>query len=67
MSNLNLICKCGFKFAGAGEFRNCQAFVTASGQSGVICPVCSRVYVNGIEIIKPEAVSPDLNSIKGKK
>jgi len=28
MSNSGLICECGFKFAGAGEFRNCGAFIT---------------------------------------
>lgn len=40
-------CKCGFRFAGAGEFRNCDAFITENGQSGVICPDCKKAYVNG--------------------
>ena len=25
-------CKCGFKFSGAGEFRNCEAFITKKGE-----------------------------------
>ena len=29
-------CECGFEFAGPGEFRNCEAFVTKEGQGGVI-------------------------------
>lgn len=49
-------CKCGFKFAGAGEFRNCEAFITESGDSGVVCPECdvNYVYINGrpMEVIK---------------
>ena len=40
-------CKCGFKFAGPGEFRNCDAFIDENGQSGVICPECNQAYVNG--------------------
>ncbi len=43
-------CKCGFKFAGPGEFRNCEAFVTIKGESGIICPKCKRAYVNGQEV-----------------
>jgi hypothetical protein len=39
-------CECGFKFSGPGEFRNCQAFVTNGGYSGVICPTCGNKYVN---------------------
>lgn len=38
-------CECGFKFAGAGEFRNCNAFVTSDGRSGVICPDCGKKYI----------------------
>lgn len=38
-------CNCGFKFAGPGEFRNCNAFITADGDSGVICPDCHSEYV----------------------
>ena len=43
-------CKCGFKFSGPGEFRNCEAFVTEKGDSGVICPECGRAYVKGEEV-----------------
>jgi hypothetical protein len=38
-------CRCGFKFAGPGEFRNCEAFITKDGDGGVICPKCKRKYV----------------------
>jgi hypothetical protein len=38
-------CSCGFKFADPGEFRNCGAFITEKGESGVICPDCGRRYV----------------------
>ena len=40
-------CKCGFKFAEPGEFRNCSAFVTKQGEGGIVCPDCSQAYVNG--------------------
>jgi len=43
-------CKCGFKFAGAGEFRNCDAFITKEGHSGVICPKCNTAYLDGKEV-----------------
>lgn len=43
-------CICGFKFAEAGEFRNCEAFVTDKGKGGVICPKCKKTYVNGKEV-----------------
>ena len=43
-------CKCGFKFSGAGEFRNFYAFVTKDGKSGVICPKCKKAYVDGQEV-----------------
>jgi acetone carboxylase gamma subunit len=39
-------CECGFKFAGPGEFRNCNAFITSNGDSGIICPTCGNMYVN---------------------
>ena len=38
-------CECGFEFSGPGEFRNCAAFVTEDGQSGVVCPDCGVQYV----------------------
>jgi len=38
-------CSCGFKFADPGEFRNCDAFITAEGKSGVICPDCGKKYI----------------------
>ena len=40
-------CQCGFKFAGPGEFRNCEAFINSNGQGGVICPKCGTAYVDG--------------------
>jgi len=43
-------CSCGFQFAGAGEFRNCEAFITDKGDSGVTCPKCGKHYVNGKEV-----------------
>jgi len=43
-------CKCGFKFAGHGEFRNCEAFITDKGKSGVICPKCGKNYIDGLEV-----------------
>jgi hypothetical protein len=39
-------CDCGFIFSGPGEFRNSEAFITKSGQSGVICPSCKKRYVS---------------------
>jgi hypothetical protein len=47
MGNTGLKCECGFQFSGAGEFRNCGAFITQDGRSGVICPKCNNAYVNG--------------------
>lgn len=38
-------CECGFRFSGAGELRNCQAFITKDGESGIVCPKCGRKYV----------------------
>lgn len=43
-------CKCGFKFAGPGEYRNCEAFIDSNGESGIICPKCNTSYVNGKEV-----------------
>jgi hypothetical protein len=45
-----MMCKCGFVFAGPGEFRNCEAFVTSQGRSVVVCPECKRMYVDGWEV-----------------
>jgi hypothetical protein len=59
MSNSGLICECGFKFAGAGEFRNCGAFVTQNGESGVVCPRCNNAYVNGQFVGKYEPAPPE--------
>ena len=42
-------CECGFEFSKPGEYRNCNAFVTEKGQSGVICPKCGTRYVYGIK------------------
>lgn len=52
-----MTCLCGFKFSGPGEFRNCAAFITESGESGVTCPKCNKSYVNGEEIVIKEGVS----------
>lgn len=40
-----MTCSCGFKFAGPGEFRNCQAFIDKDGNSWIICPKCGKTYV----------------------
>ena len=45
-----MTCKCGFKFASPGEFRNCDAFIDEHGHGGIICPKCSRSYVDGQEV-----------------
>ena len=52
-------CKCGFKFSGAGEFRNCEAFITEDGKSGYTCPKCQTSYINGKEIILKELERTD--------
>ena len=44
------LCKCGFKFAGPGEFRNCEAFISDSGKGGYICPEYGKAYVDGKEV-----------------
>lgn len=46
-----LVCKCGFQFAGTGEFRNCDAFIDDKGRGGVICPKCGKRYIDGKEVI----------------
>lgn len=43
-------CKCGFKFSGAGEFRNCEAFISATGKGGITCPKCNTSYIDGLEV-----------------
>ena len=47
---LKMKCKCGFKFAGAGEYRNCQAFINEKGQGGVVCPKCGTAYIGNQEV-----------------
>ena len=37
-------CECGFKFAGPGEFRNCQAYMDDKGQWWLVCPKCGKEY-----------------------
>ena len=37
-------CKCGFKFAGPGEYRNCDAYRDKDGQWWIVCPQCGREY-----------------------
>jgi len=53
-----MTCKCGFKFSEPGEFRNCQAFITAQWESGVVCPDCGRNYVSGFEVRVDEDQAP---------
>lgn len=55
-TNLGLICECGFKFSGPGEYRNCEAFVS-NGRSGVICPDCDNSYINGSYVGKWKEIS----------
>jgi len=50
-SNNDLICECGFKFSGPGEFRNCAAFLAGDNKSGVMCPECGMMYVDGKEYV----------------
>jgi len=40
-------CKCGFIFAGPGEFRNCNAYMDKDGQWWVVCPDCGAEYKTG--------------------
>ena len=44
-SNVGLICDCGYEFAGPGEFRRCEAFITVGGLSGVECPDCGQEWI----------------------
>lgn len=39
-------CDCGFKFSGAGEFRNHDMFLTKDGLNKwvIICPKCKAQY-----------------------
>jgi len=41
-------CKCGFKFSGPGEFRNCNVELMDVGEVSpvwiVICPKCGKKY-----------------------
>lgn len=46
-------CECGFKFAGPGEFRNCNAYIAENGKSCVICPECGRHYSGEYLIYEP--------------
>ena len=52
-------CSCGFKFSGAGEFRNCPAFITYNGKSGVVCPKCGNSYINGVLVNSEEIDESD--------
>ena len=54
-------CSCGFKFSRVGEFRNCEAFITDKGESGIICPKCGKTYING------RRVKIENNKIERKK
>lgn len=36
--------KCGFQFAGPGEFRNADAFIL-DGESGIVCGQCGQAYI----------------------
>lgn len=56
-------CKCGFKFSGPGEFRNCAAFITAKGESGVTCPQCGVSYIDGQEV----AFEQKPSNVKGEQ
>jgi len=38
-------CKCGFKFSGPKEYRNCKVFITEEGDSVMICPDCDAHYI----------------------
>jgi len=57
-------CVCGFRFAGPAEFRNCEAFVTFAGRSGVICPQCSRAYIGGREVTIVDGCATDVNPVE---
>jgi hypothetical protein len=51
-------CECGFEFSRPGEYRNCQAFVTYDGKSGVICPECGNAYVDGV-LVNAQTAPPE--------
>ena len=57
-------CKCGFKFSGPGEFRNCSAFITDKGKSGSICPDCGKKYVDGREVEIPLFTQEEVDDAK---
>jgi len=39
-----LMCECGFKFAGPGEYRNCEAYLDKDDQWWIVCPKCGMEY-----------------------
>ena len=43
---MGLKCKCGFKFSGPGEFRNCNIEIV-DGKTIIVCPQCDTRYKNG--------------------
>ena len=53
-------CKCGFEFSGPGEWRNCQAFITADGQSGIECPECGQEYIGDMPVDTKHDIRDDL-------
>ena len=57
-----MICKCGFKFSGPGEFRNCDAFITQDGESGFVCPDCGQAYIgtNEVKLVSDENQSNEI-------
>lgn len=42
-------CDCGFKFSGAGEFRNHNTFLTKENKWIIVCPKCKAQYSNWTE------------------
>ena len=57
-------CKCGFKFSGPGEYRNCEAFIDDKGRGGIICPKCNTAYIDGQEV-KLEKDKPEKGGVSG--
>jgi len=47
-------CVCGFRFAGPGEFRNCEAYIDDDGNGCVICPDCGRHYRSYLSSAEPQ-------------
>ena len=43
-----MVCECGFKFAGPGEFRNCECYLSDGGWI-YICPKCKKEYSKEIQ------------------